>query len=529
MDYAILGAGPAGLQLGHFLRSSGADVSIFEAGAGPATFFRTFPRHRTLISVNKVNTGSDDPEHNLRMDWNSLLEDRQDRRFSTFSQAYFPSAEDYVRYLADFAERHALPVLYNTRIERVSRLQRNGHSSRFALTDSQGAVYQPKHLVIATGVSKPFIPAVPGIDLAEKYEDVSVDPQGFINQRVLILGKGNSAFETADNLVGTAAAIHVAGPSSLRFAWRTHYVGHLRAVNNNFLDTYQLKSQNAILDGNLVSVEKDNGRYLVTFSFSRANEVKKAIRYDRVIVCTGFRFDDSIFDAECRPELVHSAKFPKQTSSFESTNVPGLYFAGTLMQVRDFKKSTNGFVHGFRYSVRALARILDENFEGRQWPSIDLPLDPGTLADTVLARVNRTSALWQLFGFMADIIYLGARQHARYCEEQPLDRAVELNPSGSFFSITLEYGPDHDKKDPFDVEVGRAAQNDPARAHEGHYLHPVIRFYVRGEVVSVHHVAENLENDWTDDVAHREPLLAFFERQLGVHGGARAPYASLAV
>jgi hypothetical protein len=43
----------------------------------------------------------------------------------------------------------------------------------------------------------------------------------------------------------TAAVIHVAGPHSIRMAWRTHYVGHLRAVNNNFLDTYQLKSQNA--------------------------------------------------------------------------------------------------------------------------------------------------------------------------------------------------------------------------------------------------------------------------------------------
>ena len=49
----------------------------------------------------------------------------------------------------------------------------------------------------------------------------------------------------------TTTHIHVAGPGPIRMAWRTHYVGHLRAVNNNFLDTYQLKSANAILDGHV--------------------------------------------------------------------------------------------------------------------------------------------------------------------------------------------------------------------------------------------------------------------------------------
>src|SRR6202008_4008812 len=118
----------------------------------------------------------------------------------------------------------------------------------------------------------------------ERYETVPVDPRDFTDQRVLIIGKGNSALETADNLIETAAVIHVAGPSSMRLAWRTHYVGHLRAVNNNFLDTYQLKSQNAILDGTVQSVARDDdGMFTVRFSFFRANEVVKELRYHRVI------------------------------------------------------------------------------------------------------------------------------------------------------------------------------------------------------------------------------------------------------
>jgi hypothetical protein len=42
------------------------------------------------------------------------------------------------------------------------------------------------------------------------------------------------------------------GPRSINFAWRTHFIGHLRAINNNFLDTYQLKTQNMVLDGDIL-------------------------------------------------------------------------------------------------------------------------------------------------------------------------------------------------------------------------------------------------------------------------------------
>ena len=45
--------------------------------------------------------------------------------------------------------------------------------------------------------------------------------------------------------------------------------------------------------------------------------------------------------------------------------MPGLYFAGTITQVRDFKKSTSGFIHGFRYGVRALHRILERRYHAR--------------------------------------------------------------------------------------------------------------------------------------------------------------------
>jgi hypothetical protein len=226
-----------------------------------------------------------------------------------------------------------------------------------------------------------------------------------------------------------------------------------------------------------------------------------------VIVCTGFRFDPTIFDSGCRPELVIDDRFPAQTPEWESTNVPGLHFAGTLMQVRDFKRSTSGFIHGFRYGVRALHRMLELKDHGVEWPHAVLAADPETLMEAVIARVNRTSALWQQFAFMCDLIVVEPGR-ARYYEELPLDY-VHASPPELFFTITLEYGPDHDLVDPFDISVGRIAQTDAERAAEGRYLHPVVRCHRRGELVAEHHVTENLENEWTGP-GHRLPLKQFF-------------------
>ena len=64
-DYLIIGAGPAGLQLGYFLDCQQRDYLILERSDNPGSFFRKFPRHRQLISINKIHTGVEDPEVNL--------------------------------------------------------------------------------------------------------------------------------------------------------------------------------------------------------------------------------------------------------------------------------------------------------------------------------------------------------------------------------------------------------------------------------------------------------------------------------
>ncbi|GAA1299718.1 NAD(P)-binding domain-containing protein [Saccharothrix xinjiangensis] len=509
----VIGAGPAGLQASYLLSRAGRDHLVLDAGDAPGAFFTRFPRHRTLISINKVHTGWDDPELNLRTDWNSLLTDEPSPLFTEYTPRYFPSAEDMLRYLGDFAARHELPIRFGTRVVSVTR------PDDFVVRDQHDNTYRARRLIVATGVSRSYVPPIDGVEHAERYDEVSVDPADFTGQRVLIIGRGNSAFETADNLVETAAVIHVAGPGSLKLAWQTHFVGHLRAVNNNFLDTYQLKSQNAVLDGRVLAVKPDGDGFLVPVSFERVAERVKEIRYDRVILATGFRFDASIFAPECRPELTINDRFPAQTAAWESVNVPDLFFAGTITQARDFKKSTSGFIHGFRYGVRALHHVLEHRYHGVPWPSRDLAPTSGAVVDAVIDRVNRTSALWQLFSFMADAVLVGPDGSTRYAEEVPLAHLHEavargdFGEVGSYLAVTLEYGEDHDRVNPFDVTAGRNSQ-DEAGGLDGRYLHPVVRHFRGGELLGEHHLTENLENEWDSEEVHRAPLLAFLGDRL---------------
>ncbi|MDX8030538.1 NAD(P)-binding domain-containing protein [Lentzea sp. BCCO 10_0856] len=508
-DYLIIGAGPAGLQLAALLERDGRDYAVLERGSGAGTFFTRYPRHRKLISINKVHTGSKDPERRMRMDWNSLLLDDPDLLFTRYSPKYFPDADDIVRYLQDCAA--TLKIQYDIDVTTVER-----DGGEFVVTASGGQTWRARNLVMATGVSQLYVPEIPGIEHVERYDTFDTDPESFTDQRVLVIGKGNSGFETAGALVEHAAVIHVAGPHSVKLAWQTHYVGHLRAVNNNFLDTYQLKSENAVIDGSVERVEpRPEGGFRIQFRYARTVEKLRELEYDRIIACTGFRFDASIFAENCRPALIIKDRFPRQTSAFESTNIPGLYFAGTITQSRDFKKSTSGFIHGFRYGARALHRVLSARNHETPWPGRDLELSPEAISDALVARVNTSSCLWQQFAVMGDVVTVDA-DSARYEEEVPVAYVADrgLGPAEHRFVATLEYGPDHDTVDPFDITVPRVAENDPVNAADAGYLHPVVRHYRHGVLAATHHLAENLENHWDLPEVHQQPLAVFVKECL---------------
>lgn len=500
-ETVIVGGGPAGLQLAYFLASRRRDYLVLEREQ-PGAFFKRFPRHRKLISINKVHTGFDDPEVNLRWDWNSLLCDDPTFRFSSVTQDYFPSADAIVEYFAAFAERYELNVASDVN---VTRIERSG--SGFELRDAAGNRGTCKQLVVATGLYAPHVPAIPGVELAEPYTSVSTDPAEFVCKRVLIIGKGNSAFETANHLVGVAAVIHMVSRRPIRMAWKTRFVGDLRAINNDFLDTYRLKSQNVVIDGQVVSMRREGGRIAVTFDYLHAHGETEEILYDRVILCTGFRFDTGIFGASVQPELVYDGRFPKQTCCWESSNVRGLFFAGAATQARDFKKTMSAFIHGFRYNTRALFHFMEEKYRGEPLPCRRLERCGARVARAVIERVNTSSALWQQPGFLGDFLLVRDNGQLDLYEDFPVAWMHERGRGSEYFVVTLEFG--IDVEDPFDFD--RPHRNDATQAAQSEALHPVVRQYRDGELLSVHHAMEDIAADWTDSV-HVDPLIEYFGR-----------------
>ena len=85
-------------------------------------------------------------------------------------------------------------------------------------------------------------------------------------------------------------------------------------------------------------------------------KISSRIGYDKVIRCLGLKFDFDIFDQSTRIEGVgrkNSKKYPLIDGGYESTQFSNLYFGGTVAHSLDFRKSSGGFIHGFRYAGKS--------------------------------------------------------------------------------------------------------------------------------------------------------------------------------
>lgn len=512
-DVCVIGSGPAGLQAGYYFQKKGLDFAILERSSQVCSFFRSFPRHRQFISINKVHTGLSDPETRLRYDWNSLLND-EGLLFKDWSRKYFPSAEDFVEYAEAFAAPLQEHIKCNCDVVQVSKTD-----GIFELKCADGTVHRARNVVIATGVSQPWDPGIEGFDLVENYFDFDPTPERFENERVLILGKGNSAFETADSLVEHAASIHVMSPNPVRFAWQTHFVGHLRAVNNNFLDTYQLKSQNAVIDAKAVKIEKADGVYTVTAEMRAAEDHEIVLTYDRVIACTGFRFDADIFADNIRPEMCHFGKFPTMTEEWESENVDGLFFAGTIMQARDYRKTMSGFVHGFRHNVKCLAEFVAGRVQSTPYPSTQTPLAPEDLTRAIIDRISTCSGVFLQPGFLCDVVLLDGADKGRSYHDVPVAWAqtTDAIANREYLMVTLEFG--DFGADTMHVKRSHNVFGDAPDA----FIHPVIRHVKGGTLLGEVHLADHLDADWRPRDQRDETAATVLRMTFKDAGGALPP------
>ena len=138
----------------------------------------------------------------------------------------------------DPAADRALKVTYNTTIVSVSRppgyreaLAKVGGIAaaaiaagipRFRLTSADGRVFDCVTLVWASGMTRlSHAEGVNVAEMAENYWTHSTDVEAYRNKSVLIIGRGNAAFEVANHILGITSLVHVIGRDTARIRLST--------------------------------------------------------------------------------------------------------------------------------------------------------------------------------------------------------------------------------------------------------------------------------------------------------------------
>ncbi|EDV20873.1 uncharacterized protein TRIADDRAFT_31159, partial [Trichoplax adhaerens] len=508
-----------GLQMAYYFQRAGRDYVVFERNNISGSFFTHYPRHRRLLSINKKHTGAKNAEFNLRHDWNTLLSHKSNLTMTRYSDDIYPHADDLVKYLNDYANELKLMIRYNKNITRITRV----HSKKsiiFKLVDQNMECYVCDRLIISTGLATPYIPKyVPGMEYIDGYESISTNASEFIGQNILILGQGNSGFETAQSLSSVSNFLHVLGGSNVRLATSTHYIGDVRGINSKILDSYQLKTLDGLLEERISAIgfvkREDNKLHLCFKDDNSGNltESKSDLRYDRIIRCLGFRYDKSIFSENSRPLSGRGKlwKYPEITESYESTSTPNMFFAGALAHSLDYRISGGCCIQGFRYTARALHHLLEWRYHKVPWPA--KLLTPSTLYDELITRINQASGLYQMFSTLADVILIDAKNLPRYLTEVPVAVLPDLQEltgrmiSNGFITLTFEYGKNFSERhtDTLSTENYR---HTAETAHHSKNIHPVLRYYRKSTLKKlleknempvpdrIHHVLEDFLTDW---------------------------------
>jgi thioredoxin reductase len=237
---------------------------MFERNAVVGSFLVEHPRHGQLISLNKRNTGRDNPEFNMRHDWNSLL-DSDVPPMTTRTKDRWPRKELLTNYLADFAQEQVADgkISFQTTVKKVSKAEpMDGYDTGFTLDivqEGEGGAQASMQVscpvvISAMGLGVPVVPKMIGAEHAETYADVPEDQEKFEKKTVLVWGMGNAGFETANAMAPYVDFVHVfAGRpktiSNAAVSWEARYPGAVRAINAALWDSYLLKS----LDGGMAA------------------------------------------------------------------------------------------------------------------------------------------------------------------------------------------------------------------------------------------------------------------------------------
>lgn len=401
----VLGSGPGALQFSYTLRRLGLEHAVLTSDEAPGGMFRRFPLFQRLITWTKIHAPAERGTRPYEWyDWNSLVGEEPAHRALVpgfmDGTSYFPARHEMERGLEAFAERADMSVRYGCRWESTRR-----DNGAFIVGTNDGE-FRCRALVVAVGMTEPWKPPIQGLDLVPHYVETRPAAE-YAGKRVFVIGKRNSGFEIADGLLPWARQIVLASPRPARISVLTHSTAAARARYLQPYEDHVLGGGNVVLDAAIERVERTSRGYRALLrGTTRPGDLN--LEADEVIAATGF--GTPLGDL---PSLgvatFYSGRLPAQTPYWESSSMPGVYFAGSITQgAIGLKKygipSNSAAVHGFRYNASVLARHIAETRFGIP---IQRPLvSSSEVVAYLLAEATRAPELWNQQSYLARVLLL---------------------------------------------------------------------------------------------------------------------------
>ena len=427
------------MQLTYWLRRLGVEHAVISEDPAPGGMFRRWPVFQRMLSWTKPYAGC---EHNSRMyeryDWNSLLAEENENRGIMpglmDGTSYFPSRPEMELGLVTFAGATAISVRYGCKWETT---RKTPDGKEFVLGTSDGE-YRAPYVVFAVGVAEPWKPPIPGLEHASQYGELRA-AETYADRRVFIVGKQNSGFEIASALLPWARQIVLASPSPTALSVNTRSLVGVRARYVQPYEDSALAGGVVILDASIESVEPLASGFKVSTRSAHAGGGLE-FEVDDVIAATGFT-------APLRdlPELgvtiFGHSQLPAQTPFWESASLPGIYFAGTIMQGspgirRHGIPSNSGAVQGYRYNAHVLARHLAETHLKTSLPRPRM--NANELVPFLLAEASDGPELWHQRSYLARVVTVDPKAGINDEGFMPLAHFVDAPRQRDAVAITLE-------------------------------------------------------------------------------------------
>jgi thioredoxin reductase len=407
-DVVVVGSGPGGLQTSYFLSRLGVKLATISADDAPGGMFRRWPIYQRLLSWSKLDAPCERGTREYEWyDHNSLLATEPELQALVPPQMgrdfVVPSRPEMEAGMAAFAA--AVPIRYGCRWESTRR-----DESGFTLVTTDGE-YRCRSVVFALGVTEPWRSPVPGIEGVPHYAEAG-PAESYAGKTVFVIGKRNSAFELADGLLPWARQVILGSPRPVQ-----SHVLALSTVRVRYLQPLEdagLGGGTVVLDAAIERIERTgDGFQIVANGTSRPGRFD--LRVDEVIAATGF--STPLLDLGAG--TVAQGRIPALSPFWESTNVPGAYFAGNASQgAPGLRKhgvgASSPAVHGFRYN----ARVLAEHIAGRRFDEADA----SDLVGFLLYELRRAPELWAQKGYLARVVSL---EPPRDEGVQPLEHFVD--------------------------------------------------------------------------------------------------------